>query len=32
MKKRADLIGAQLVVDSAPGEGTQIKIFMGRKI
>lgn len=32
MKKRADLIGAQLVVDSAPGEGTQIKIFLGRKI
>lgn len=29
MKKRADLIGVQLTVDSAPGEGTQIKIFKG---
>ena len=32
MKKRADLIGAQFTIDSVTGEGTQIKLFKGRKI
>ena len=32
MKKRADLAGAQLTIDSTTGEGTQIKLFKGKKI
>lgn len=31
MKKRADLAGAQLTIDSTTGEGTQIKLFKGKK-